>query len=204
MTSQLREDLRAETTRNTRRCSRTETASARSCSLAETLVETSCSRPETASEVFRSHSETSSCTQELEFASKTLIVNANRRNKLPTAVFASNSSRQYLCTNLESGSTKSKWSSLTTTMWNLLFAEAEQKRARLEMSVHTSFLDQTGSSTDKLSLDLKFNTWDTAIAHRPEWHSKQHSLHTVRPIRIPGAQSSKTLGSMVSRCSILD
>ena len=28
-----------------------------------------------------------------------------------------------------------------------------------------------GSSADKLSLDLKFNPWDTAITFRPEWRS---------------------------------
>ena len=43
-----------------------------------------------------------------------------------------------------------KMSSFTTTILNLLFAEAEQQ---------------------KLSLDFKFDPWDTGITFRPEWRS---------------------------------
>ena len=35
-----------------------------------------------------------------------------------------------------------------------------------------------GSSADKLSLDLKFNTWDTAITFRPEWRSISKTVFT--------------------------
>ena len=35
-----------------------------------------------------------------------------------------------------------------------------------------------GSSADKLSLDLKFNPWDTAISFRPEWRSMSKTVFT--------------------------
>ena len=35
-----------------------------------------------------------------------------------------------------------------------------------------------GSSVDKLCFNLKFNPWDTAIAHRPEWHSMSNTVFT--------------------------
>ena len=34
------------------------------------------------------------------------------------------------------------------------------------------------SSADKLSLDLKFNPWDTAITFRPEWRSMSKTFFT--------------------------
>ena len=35
-----------------------------------------------------------------------------------------------------------------------------------------------GSSADKLSLDLKFKPWDTAITFRPEWRSMSKTVFT--------------------------
>ena len=35
-----------------------------------------------------------------------------------------------------------------------------------------------GSSADKLSLDLKFNPWDTAIPFKPEWRSMSKTVFT--------------------------
>ena len=39
-------------------------------------------------------------------------------------------------------------------------------------------LGSDGSSLDKLSLDLKFNPWDTAITFRPEWRSMSKTVIT--------------------------
>ena len=33
-----------------------------------------------------------------------------------------------------------------------------------------------GSSTDKLSLDPRVNPWDTAVTHRPDWHSMSKTI----------------------------
>ena len=39
-------------------------------------------------------------------------------------------------------------------------------------------LGSDGSSADKLSLDLKFNPWDTAITFRPGWRSMSKTFFT--------------------------
>ena len=68
-------------------------------------------------------------------------------------------------------------SSFTTTMLNLLFTEAEQNGKTRNFRMHI-VLGSDGSSADKLSLDLKFNTWDTAITFRPEWRSMSKTVFT--------------------------
>ena len=50
VTPQPHESLHIETTRNKRRCSRSETPSEKPCSRSDTLIEKPCSRPETQSE----------------------------------------------------------------------------------------------------------------------------------------------------------
>ena len=61
-------------------------------------------------------------------------------------------------------------SSFTSTISNLLFTEAEQKGKTRHFRMHIG-TGSDGSSADKLSLDLKFNPWDTAITFWPEWRS---------------------------------
>ena len=63
-----------------------------------------------------------------------------------------------------------KMSSFATTKLNLLFAEAEQKGKTRNFRMYIG-PGSDGSIADKLSLDLKFNPWDTAITFRPEWRS---------------------------------
>ena len=64
-----------------------------------------------------------------------------------------------------------KKSSFTTTILNLLFTEARNFRMYIG-------LGSDGSSADKLSLDLKFNPWDTAITFRSEWRSMSKTVLT--------------------------
>ena len=68
-------------------------------------------------------------------------------------------------------------SKLTLKMLNLLFTEAEQKGKTRDFRVVIG-PGSDGSSTDKLSLDLGFNPWDTAITHRSEWHSVSKTVFT--------------------------
>ena len=68
-------------------------------------------------------------------------------------------------------------SSFTTTIPNLLFEEAERngKTRNFRMCIGPG---SDGSSADKLSLDLKFNLWDTAVTFRPEWRSMYKTVST--------------------------
>ena len=69
-------------------------------------------------------------------------------------------------------------SSFTTTILNLLFAESERKGKTRHFRMYLG-PGSDGSSADKLSLDLKFNPWDTAITFfRPEWSSMRKSVFT--------------------------
>ena len=68
-------------------------------------------------------------------------------------------------------------SKLTAKILNLLFTEAEQKGKTRDFRVYLG-PGSAGSSTDKLSLDLWFNPWDTAITHRFEWHSMSKTIFT--------------------------
>ena len=70
-----------------------------------------------------------------------------------------------------------KMSSLTTTILNLLYAEAERKGETRNFLMYIG-LGSDGSSVDKLSLDLKFNPWDTAITFRPEWRLMSKTVFT--------------------------
>ena len=89
-------------------------------------------------------------------------------------------------------------SSLTTTILNLLFAEAEQMGKTRNYRTNIG-LGLDGSSADKLSLDLKFDPWDTAISVRLEWHSMSKTVFNSTTHPNPGALSSKTRGSVTSR-----
>ena len=55
-----------------------------------------------------------------------------------------------------------KMSSFTATILNMLFAEAERKGKTRNFRMYTG-PGSVASSADKLSLDLKFIPWDTAI-----------------------------------------
>ena len=68
-----------------------------------------------------------------------------------------------------------KMSSFTTTKLNLLFTEAEQKVKTQHFRMYIG-PGSDGSSADKLSLDLKFNPWDTANTFRPEWRSMSKTV----------------------------
>ena len=80
---------------------------------------------------------------------------------------------------LESGEWKYefKMSSLTTSILNLLFAEAEQKKQDSHFRTQIG-PGSDGLSADKLSLDLKFNPWDTTISFRLEWYSMSKTVFT--------------------------
>ena len=56
--------------------------------------------------------------------------------------------------------------------------QKRSKRARLEIFRCTLDLDQTVQAQTGLSLDLKFNPWDTAITFRPEWRSMSKTVFT--------------------------
>ena len=109
-------------------------------------------------------------------------------NRLPRATFASNLSYQCLSMNLESGKNEFKMSSFTTTLLNLLFTEAEKKDNIHFFRIYIGpGLD--GSSADKLSLDLKFNPWDTTITQ-----SSRSMTHLN-----PGTRSKVTCGLTMSK-----
>ena len=72
--------------------------------------------------------------------------------------------KQLLSMNLESAPYEFKVSSFTTTILNLLFAEAEQK-GKTQYFRMCSGPGSDGSSAEKLSLDLKLIPWDTISDH---------------------------------------
>ena len=174
VTPQSRKSLHIETIRNAHRCSRSETASEKPCSRSETLVERSCSRLETLVEKFCFRSETPSFAVKLEYASKT------QPSRESLEQVADNDFRKQLELSVplhKPGEWKYefKMSSFTSTMLNLLFAEAERKGKTRHLRTYIG-PGSDGSSADKLSLDLKSNPWDTAITFRPEWRSMSKTV----------------------------
>ena len=97
-------------------------------------------------------------------------------NWLSMAIFASNLCYRCLSMNLE-WKYEFKMSSFTTTILNLLFAEADQKGKTRNFQTYIG-PGSNSLSADKLSLDLKFNPWDTAITFRLELLSMSKSLLT--------------------------
>ena len=100
-------------------------------------------------------------------------------NRLPRAIHASSLVvPQY---KLGEWKYQFKVTSVTRTIMKLLYTEAEDKgkTRHFRMCIGPG---SDGSSADKLSLDLKFNSWDTAITFGPEWRSMS-KIHAVRPIR---------------------
>ena len=125
-----------------------------------------------------SRSETPSCAVKLESASKT------RLSRESLAQVADDDFRKQLELSVPLHKTEAwkyefKMSSFTTTILNVLFAESEQKGKTRHFRTHIG-LGSDGSIADNLSLDLKFNPWDTAITFRPEWHS----MNKTAPVRI--------------------
>ena len=70
-----------------------------------------------------------------------------------------------------------KMSMFTTTILNLLYAEAEKmdKFGIFRMYIGPG---SDGSSADKVSTDLEFNPWDTAFTFRPDWRSLSKTVFT--------------------------
>ena len=70
-----------------------------------------------------------------------------------------------------------KMSTLTTTIVDLLYAEAEKMGNIRNFRMYIG-PGSDGSSAHKVSIDLKFNPWDTAITFRPEWRSMSKPVFT--------------------------
>ena len=68
-----------------------------------------------------------------------------------------------------------KMTSFSSTILNLLFTEAERKGKTRKFRMYIG-LGLDGSSADKLSLDLKFNPWHTAITFRLRWGSMSKTV----------------------------
>ena len=83
------------------------------------------------------------------------------RSKLSRMILGSSSSCRYLSITLENGNTNSKCRRSLRQLVNLLYAEAEKmgKIRNFRMYIGPG---SDGSSADKVSIDLKFNPWDTA------------------------------------------
>ena len=120
----------------------------------------------------RSHSETSSCTVELEFATKT----RSSRESLKQVAADDLRKQLKLSVPLYNGKYEFKMSSITTTILNLLSAEAEQKDKTRNFQTYSG-PGSDGSSADKPPLDL-INPWDAAITLRPEWLSMSKTAIT--------------------------
>ena len=158
-TPRTRESFCAETKQNKRRCARSETPRENPCPRPEALSEKPCSRSETLTGKLRSRFEmpseksawqsSTSGTPMPQSPAESLeqVVEDDFRKQLELSV------PQY-----ELGELKYefKMSSFTTTILNLLFTEAEQKGKTRIFRMHLDV-------ADKLSLDLKFNPWETAI-----------------------------------------
>ena len=143
VTPQSRESLRIETTHSKHRCPRSETPSEKPCSRSETLFEKSCSRSETQSEKPAWKTPTDStpmlvpippsppdrsgvCAMKLELVSKT---RPSRESLEQVLECDFRKQHEFSVPVHEPGEWKNecKMSSFTTTMLNLLFAEAERK-----------------------------------------------------------------------------
>ena len=96
-------------------------------------------------------------------------------NRLPRAIHASSLAVPQF--KLGEWKYQFKVTSFTRTILNLLYTEAEDKGKTRHFRMHIG-PGSDGSSADKLSLDLKFNPWDTATTYRPEWRS-MHKIHAV-------------------------
>ena len=151
VTPQTRESLHAEATRNKRRCPRPETSNEKSCPRAKAPSERPCSPAETLVETPCSRSRDS----------ETISPSRGPLEQVRYGEW------KY----------EFKMSKLTTTILNLLFAEAGQKGRTRTFRAYIG-PGSDGSSADKLSLDLKFNPWDTAISFRLESHPMSKTVFT--------------------------
>ena len=68
-------------------------------------------------------------------------------------------------------------SSLTTRMLSFFFADAQQKGKTRNFQTYIG-PESDGWSADKLSLDFRFDPWDTAITQRLEWRSMNKTIFT--------------------------
>ena len=170
VTPRSRGSLCTETTQKKRRCSRPEAPSEKPCSRAGTLTGKPRSRFEMPNEesVWQSSADGTSMPQS---SSESLeqIVEGDPRKQLELSVPQNG---------LGEWKYEFKVSSFTTTILNLLLlTEAEQKVKTRNVRMYIS-LGSDGSSADKLSLDLKFNIWDTAITFWPKWRSMSKTVFT--------------------------
>ena len=161
------------------------------CSRTETLTENPCPRPEAPSEKpclsserltgkLHSHFEVPSernLYMKREETHRCRNLQLRHRNKLSRMTLASNPSSRYHSMNLESGNTMSECRRSLRQYLRLLFTEAEKKGKTRNFRMYIG-PGSDGSSADKLSLDLKFNPWDTAITFRPEWRSMSKTVFT--------------------------
>ena len=207
---QSHESLHAVTTRNKHRCSRPETLSEKHCSRSETTIAKACSPSVTFVGMPCSRSETPSgksvvpippsppnrseaCAVKLE-----QVVDGVFHQQLELSVpLFKPEERKY--------GFKMTW--FSTSVLNLLFTEAERmgKTRNIRMYIRPA---PDGSSADKLSPDLKFNPWDTAITFKPEWRSmgKSHVPESRVARRCQNVLSSTNAPwdrcSSVSACSL--
>ena len=166
------EDHRAHAKGNFSKCSRTKTPSGCPCSPAEVATEKSCSRAETENGVLRSSSKTiSPPLRPLEH-----VANSDFRKQLELSVPLHRPGEWKY---------ELKTSSLTTTILNLIFAEAEHKGKTQHFRMYIG-PRSAGSSAVKLSLDLKFHSRNTALPSRPEWHSMSKTVFTELTHTNPG------------------
>ena len=146
VTPQSRECLHVETTRNKRRCSRSETPSEKSCARPETPSETSVWQTPTDGTPMlvpippSPPARSGICLVKLEPVLKTQP-SRESLEQVVDAIFASNVCCRCLCVNLESGNTNSKMLSFTTTVLNFALAEAERKgKTRNFSDVHWTWI----------------------------------------------------------------
>ena len=163
----------AEATRDKRRClrhgtskgescPRPEAPSTKPCSPTEKMSEKPCSHSETTSEVFRSLFETiiPSCEQLEQVAGG----DSRRQLEVPVPLYGPGEWKYEV-----------KMSEPIAKMLNSLFNGAEHKgRTRNVRAYNGPGFDD--SSSDKLSLDLRFNPLDTAITHRSALHSMSKTV----------------------------
>ena len=192
VTSQSRKGLHIETIQNAHRCSLSEPPSEKPCSRSEILVGKSCSRPETPS-----------CIVKLESASKT------RPSRESLEQVADDDFRKQLELSLPLHK-PGKWhyvfqmSSFTTTILNLLFAEAEHKGQDTQFSyLHWTRIGRFECRQTVPQLEVQsLGHCDHFFVLNGARRARQSSRSMTHPNL--GTQSRAIRGSMMSRRSFID
>ena len=157
VTPRSQESLCTEIKLNKRRCSR-----------AAILKKSPCPRPEEPSKESAHRTSTETPLPQPSAETPEQVIEDDPRKQLELSV-----------PQCEPGEWKHEFrmSSFTTTTLNLLFTEVEKKGKIRNVRMYVR-PGSDGSIADELSLDLKFNTWDTAITFRPEWRSMSKTVFT--------------------------